>query len=314
MFGPAKSLKVHLLTAGLRFGTPLFLVLLVAATQQPKKMSAEPRRNVLVLSTAGVPAYAEAIQGIREELAKGGPTIYVEQRDGVPNASAFTGTRLVIAVGGDAFKAALRSHISAPIVATMVTRAELTEAGHRYAGAVSVDISLRDVLASVRRLFPSRNRIGILRDTALDSDAVLAKARQQGFTMEVLDCVKPDELLRSIPTLRNKIDFLLSRPDSHLFNSSTANPILLSALQNRLPLIGFSESFVRAGAAVGVYPDYRRAGVQTAVMAKRVMGGDSRSIEAPKAISVAVNGRVLGLLALDYRRARTGRGELVVLR
>jgi len=86
LFGPAKSLKVHLLTAGLRFGTPLFLVLLVAATQQPKKMSAEPRRNVLVLSTAGVPAYAEAIQGIREELAKGGPTIYVEQRDGVPNA------------------------------------------------------------------------------------------------------------------------------------------------------------------------------------------------------------------------------------
>jgi len=220
----------------------------------------------------------------------------------------------VIAVGGDAFKAALRSHISAPIVATMVTRAELTEAGHRYAGAVSVDISLRDVLASVRRLFPSRNRIGILRDTALDSDAVLAKAREQGFRMEVLDCAKPAELLRSIPTLRNKIDFLLSRPDSHLFNSSTANPILLSALQNRLPLIGFSESFVRAGAAVGVYPDYRRAGVQTAVMAKRVMGGDSRSIEAPKAISVAVNGRVLGLLALDYRRARTGRGELVVLR
>jgi len=307
------------LTAGLRFGTPLFLVLLVAATQQPKKMSAEPGGRVLVLSTAGVPAYAEAVEGIREELAKSGHTIHVEQLDGAPNASTFTGTRLVIAVGGDAFKAALHSHISAPIVATMVTRADLAEAGHGYpggyAGAVSVDISLRDVLASVRRLFPSRNRIGILRDTALDSDAVLAKARKQGFQIEVLDCAKPDELLRSIPTLRNKIDFLLSRPDSHLFNSSTANPILLSALQNRLPLIGFSESFVRAGAAVGVYPDYRRAGVQTAVMARRVMGGDSRSIEAPKAISVAVNGRVLGLLALDYRRqAAPGRRELVVLR
>ena len=307
------------MTAGLRFGTPLFLVLLVAATQQPKKMSAEPGGRVLVLSTAGVPAYAEAVEGIREELAKSGHTIHVEQLDGAPNASTFTGTRLVIAVGGDAFKAALHSHISAPIVATMVTRADLAEAGHGYpggyAGAVSVDISLRDVLASVRRLFPSRNRIGILRDTALDSDAVLAKARKQGFQIEVLDCAKPDELLRSIPTLRNKIDFLLSRPDSHLFNSSTANPILLSALQNRLPLIGFSESFVRAGAAVGVYPDYRRAGVQTAVMARRVMGGDSRSIEAPKAISVAVNGRVLGLLALDYRRqAAPGRRELVVLR
>ena len=225
----------------------------------------------------------------------------------------------MIAVGGDAFKAALRSHISAPIVATMVTRAGLAGAAHGYpggyAGAVSVDISLRDILASVRRLFPSRNRIGILRNTALDSDAVLAKAREQGFQMEVLDCAKPDELLRSIPTLRNKIDFLLSRPDSHLFNSSTANPILLSALQNRLPLIGFSESFVRAGAAVGVYPNYRRIGKQTAVMAKRVMGGDSRSIEAPKAISVAVNGRVLGLLALDWRPlAATGRAELVVLR
>jgi putative tryptophan/tyrosine transport system substrate-binding protein len=156
--------------------------------------------------------------------------------------------------------------------------------------------------------------IGILRDAARDSEAVVAKARQQGFTIEVLDCTKPDELLRSIPTLRDKIDFLLSRPDSHLFNSTTANPILLSALQNRLPLIGFSESFVRAGAAVGVYPNYRRAGRQTAAMAKRVMRGDSRSIEPPKVIDVAVNGRVLSLLGLEYRQARPGRGELVVLR
>lgn len=296
------------------------MLLFVAGSIQQPRLDGHPGGRVLVLSTAGVPAYAEAIQGLREELAKDGHSIDVEQMDGTPNGSIFTGTRLVIAVGDDALRATLRSHISAPIVATMVTRADLAGVGHRYAGgyagAVSVDISLRDVLASVRRLFPSRSRIGILRDTALDSDAVLAKARQQGFTMEVLDCTKPDELLRSIPTLRNKIDFLLSRPDSHLFNSTTVNPILLSALQNRLPLIGFSESFVRAGAAVGVYPNYRRIGVQTAVMAKRVMGGDSRSIEAPKAISVAVNGRVLSLLALDWRPlAATGRGEeLVVLR
>ena len=57
-------------------------------------MSAEPGDRVLVLSTAGVPAYAEAIEGIREELAKSGHTIHVEQLDGAPNASTFTGTRL----------------------------------------------------------------------------------------------------------------------------------------------------------------------------------------------------------------------------
>jgi putative tryptophan/tyrosine transport system substrate-binding protein len=304
---------MHFLSAGLRSGIPLFLTLLLAGSSQQPRLYGQPGGRVLVFSSAGVPAYSEAIEGIREELAQDGYPVDVET-SGTLNAARFAGTSLVIAVGDDALKAALRSNIQAPIVATLVTHADLVGAERRYAGAVSVDISLPDVLASVKRLFPERTRIGILRDAARDSEAVVAKARQQGFTIEVLDCTKPDELLRSIPTLRDKIDFLLSRPDSHLFNSTTANPILLSALQNRLPLIGFSESFVRAGAAVGVYPNYRRAGRQTAAMAKRVMQGDSRSIEPPKVIDVAVNGRVLSLLGLEYRQARPGRGELVVLR
>ena len=83
--------------------------------------------------------------------------------------------------------------------------------------------------------------------------------------------------------MKGKVDFLLCFPDPDLYNPVTIKPLVMASLEGRLPLVGFSPAFVRAGAAAGIYPDYRETGRQTAEMAQRLLHGDDRGgEEGPK--------------------------------
>jgi ABC-type uncharacterized transport system substrate-binding protein len=129
-----------------------------------------------------------------------------------------------------------------------------------------------------------------------------AAARKEGYTAVVVDCDAPADLLKSIEALKGRVDFVLCFPDAELFNAVTIKPLILASLQDRLPVIGFSPAFVRAGAAAGIYPDYQDIGRQTAEMALRVMRGEDRtSGEGPRKVRAAVNQRVARLLGVEFR-------------
>jgi len=61
-----------------------------------------------------------------------------------------------------------------------------------------------------------------------------------------------------------------------------------------MPLVGLSPAFVRAGAAVRVFPDYADLGWQSAEMALRLLRRDEHGlgIESPGKVPVAVSQRV----------------------
>ena len=80
-------------------------------------------------------------------------------------------------------------------------------------------------------------------------------------------------------------------------------PLVMASLEYRLPIVGFSPAFVHAGAAVGVYADYRAVGRQTAELALRAQHHEFRgegSEESPSKVRVAVNQRIARLLGLDF--------------
>ena len=103
--------------------------------------------------------------------------------------------------------------------------------------------------------------------------AALARGRQQGFTVRVLSVQNPEELLKAVRSLNGQVDFVVCLPDSTLYNSATAKPLILASLESRLLIVGFSSSFVRAGAGVGVYPDFRDIGVQAGEVAAKQLAG-----------------------------------------
>ena len=203
----------------------------------------------------------------------------------------------------------------APVIATMVLHADRKSNSSWPPLVVHLDASPSQIAADIAELFPSRHRIATIWDTNQVPMLGVSAARLtnifQRAGIQIVACKSPEDLLPAFLSLRGKADFVLTRPDGSLYNSTTVKPLILASLEHRLPIVGFSASFVRSGAAVGIYPDFRDIGLQTAALAQKFLAGQVRdSYEGPRAYVVAVNQRVLRLLGLDYRH----RPGLVVYR
>jgi putative tryptophan/tyrosine transport system substrate-binding protein len=282
-------------------------------------------RLMVVTASAGGP-HAVAVDGIERELAERSiraatfrlPGEDSAFRDELKNSSS----QLAIAVGIDALRTFASRKAPIPIVNTMSFRADLKVSGIlealgvRLAGALWLDLGMAQIVAGLRNVFPDASRIAVLRNPSQAEPAdgfARAHPLPSGVNVKAVDCASPSDLLPAFRKLRGQADVVVCLPDSSLYNKTTVEPLILASLEHRLPLVGFSASFVRAGAAVGVYPDFADIGRQTAVLAQRCLSGPAGLHEDyPRRTVVAANERVLHLLGHDYRGAE--RGDVVVMR
>lgn len=265
--------------------------------------------RITVVYTSEAAPYSEALEGLRSAL----PGIKLATVDlQSPNASTQlvssldASNRLIITIGGDALEAVSARKLDTPLLATMIMHSE--QAGRHVAGAIHLDIPIAEMIGHLKMMFPNKTRAAIVRNPALPNqldNAALARARQQGLTIQVSDASNPEELLKLLHSLKGQVDFILCLPDSRLYNSTTVKPIILASLESRLLIVGFSQSFVRAGAAVGIYPDFRDVGAQTAEIAQRQLARPGSGMEeGPRKIVVAINQRVIRLLGIDWQALR----------
>lgn len=307
----------------------------MATRIRPSKHSTETSRRMFVgllgfaprLMAAGDPALAilvcsesdssrQVLDAARESLERAGlaPEVFSVCERPV----SARGWRLVVALGREAVAAALAAAPKCPVVSAMTSAAyAAASASERHtAAAVVLDVPATEFVAEVKAVLPGCERIGVMlnptQPTSL-GEGLIGLARKQAGVVHVVECPRPEQLLRAFLSLRGKVGVAVAVPDGALFNGATIKPLILASLENRLPIAGFSASFVRAGAAVGVYPDFRELGVQAAELALRLLRGESPvTVESPRKLTVAVNQRVGRLMGIEFGRPR--RGEAVVFK
>ncbi len=272
---------------------------------------------VALVTSSNVTPFDEAAEGVRSALGSGIRlmTVNLSESD-VAGQLNGKDIRLVVAVGNNALDAAARLP-GTPVIATMILRQDLASfAGRPPVGAVVLDVSIGDVLAGLARVFPGKTRVGMVRrmDAGDPSDsALVAQAKAAGILLTVVDCPRPERLLASFLALKDRVDLVWCPPDGTLYNGTTVKPLILASLENQLPVAGFSANFVRAGAAAGIYPDYRELGVQTGDMARRFLAGGDGSVESPRKTRVALNQRVARLLGLRGMEKNSAAAGILVI-
>ncbi len=280
--------------------------------------------SVVVIASLGVEAHRAAIEGIQAALGKSFQVRIVdlaEARSGLAAGVKLSapGTRVIVAVGSEALQIVKAERPAVPVVCTMILRnpaAQYSALGP--AATVSLDITIASMLARLKVLFPEKTRLGIIRNPALgglNASPPPSRSQLQGFTVRVVDCVGAEQLLAALESLKGQVDFVWCLPDGALYNSATIKPLILASIEHRLPLIGFSENFTRAGAALGIYPDFHDIGVQTGEVVRQVLEGQPlHAPEGPRHLKVAVNQSVIRLLGLRYAPAAAESGEFSILR
>jgi hypothetical protein len=253
-------------------------------------------KGIVVLTGGSAAAYDEAMDGFRTRSAAV-TVVNLARSVEVPQ-----NTELLVTMGANALAKAAAESNGTPVLATMVLEDEIRPLRVRPRSALSIDVRPAALLPKLRRLFPGKTRLAIIpnRETPAALRAELAaQAQNYGYDAEVIGCETPKDVLDAVAARRNRADFLWCLPDRSLYQASTVGPLILASLRGNLPIVGFSESFVKAGALVGAYANYREVGVQAADLASDILAGrPAPDKELARAIRVSVSERVLRVLGI----------------
>jgi len=276
------------------------------ATSSSPPQGSRADRAVVVVTSATSESSREAVVGFRRSLEKRGVRIGAEvSLSGGASLSALRAgsVDLIFAVGAQAADA-VRKEFPQVMVVTALVLDPLEATGSRGTG-VGLEFPVETQLQWLHRLLPpGTRRVGVVYGAAT-GDRTMARAREfaraQGLELVARPIVAPAEIPEALAALTNSADVLWGIPDDMVMTAETARSILLFSLRNRLPLIGLSNAWVKAGALMALDRDYEDIGVQCADQAWRLLNGESVTTvrpETPRRVRYAVNQRTADLMKI----------------
>ena len=210
---------------------------------------------------------------------------------------------VVVALGPKAIRPALQLAGGKPIVVAFVSRATLEEGGYpmdRISGIV-LDQPFDRLLSVVQAALPNARQIGVLTGptTQKASRQLERRAQERKLAVAAETIGAADELIGGVERLLPRSQVLLAIPDPLIHNRSTVLPLLLATYRAGVPVVGYSEAYLQAGAAIALFSTPAQIGQQVGEVVVNAL--DDRAgtvILPPKYFTVEVNSAVLHSLGL----------------
>ena len=153
-------------------------------------------------------------------------------------------------------------------------------------------------LEAMSRLMPKVRRIGALYNPTQSGQWVQEALMNQVSSVETLlfkKVASPSLVPEALKSLANTIDAYWLLPDELVTNPQTLQNLREFSMANRIPIISFSDKYLKAGAAAAITFDMADMGSQAAGMAARILAGTKPSeipAETPRHQRMIVNTQV----------------------
>jgi len=160
----------------------------------------------------------------------------------------------------------------------------------------------------LERILPGQRRVAVLYNAAQNQqsiDGAGRAARAAGLELLARKVSAPSDIPAMLQSLANNADVLWGLADTLVLTPETARPILLFSLQNRIPFVGLSAPWVKAGAVYALERDYGDIGRQCAELAGEVFGGQLPAAlppVPPRKVLYLINRRTADQLKLSISR------------
>ncbi len=273
------------------------LLLMLFTWLQPVGHVAAAGQPVAVLLATEQGAFLKAADSLEGVLkAQGGVDVqrFTLTKDPAKHAAVIDqvsklNADLVVALGSQAVDKATGAIKGTPIMAGMVM--DLSPWQGQVTGVI-LDIPFEVQLEWLQQFLPEAKRIGVLynpKENEAKVEQLKTAASAKGLTLEGRTVSSPKELVSALDSLANNVDVLLGVADKVVLTSKTAQKILLFSFRNRIPFVGLSEAWVKAGALYALDRDYADIGTQCGEVALRLIKGDQVAPAAPRKIVYSVN-------------------------
>lgn len=157
----------------------------------------------------------------------------------------------------------------------------------------------------IQAALPDIGKIGVLYSPAMDTAITELKLGivDRGMSISGLPVESADAVYRVLDAALDKVDVLLAVPDSTVYNNSSVRNILLTSYRHKVPLIGISQAYVKAGALCAIFSTPEQLAEQTAEVV--MLFDKTRRLPSPQypiSFSIAFNqevARSLGVLPIS---------------
>lgn len=236
--------------------------------------------EIVVLKSSDVGYYTQAVHGFKQALPAQTHMVEYTLRDGGPDAREVGQSiraghpDLVLAVGLNAALAAKLEIPDLPVVFCLVLNPELHGLPAGNMTGVLMKIPHQQQLESIKSVAPRARRIGVLYDEHQQAATISAakhQAKLLGLQLIGRAVTKRGEVPGALMALLPQIDLLWVLPDQTVVTDESLPFLLESAFDAKIPLFGFSSTFVQRGALGAVVIEPLDAGIQAAQLAAAIL-------------------------------------------
>jgi putative tryptophan/tyrosine transport system substrate-binding protein len=268
--------------------------------------------ELLVVQSLPIKPYNDALQGFKA-VCKSRPTRIVgpdlneaEIRGKVRRNKP----DLILAIGMDALEK-VKTVNDVPIVYLMVLNPQDMLRDDGNITGVSMNLAPERQFSILREVLPNVKKIGIFFDPGKNGyyiSRVHNAAALMGVELLTKKVYSSREAVASVEGLKGKVDALWLLPDTTVVNPATIDLLLLSSIENKIPVLTFSDKYVEKGALLSLEVDAAESGKQAGEMAVKILGGasvnsikreDAResiltvNLIVAKKLGISINGNVI---------------------
>ncbi|MBF0345628.1 MAG: hypothetical protein HQL06_15550 [Nitrospirae bacterium] len=228
--------------------------------------------DVVIVEGAGFTIYEDVIEGFKRAcdcnvkkvivLDNGLKDIRQEIQKEQPD--------MILTIGQEALTKT-REQTNLPITYLMVLNPEPLIEGRDDISGVSMSISPEKKLNAFLDIFPTTREIGVLYNPD-ESESYVRRARYAAQTRGVglveHPLRDPKDVINVLDTMKDKIDALWVMPSKTLSDIETMEIISFFSMNNRVPVLSYTDWHLKIGAAVVLNVDPYEMGVQGAQVAR----------------------------------------------
>jgi putative ABC transport system substrate-binding protein len=294
-------MKTHSL--GMRMANVLILltdILAIPATTVYAQVT------IAIVKSKNISAYNEAIAGFTDALKNRKVNAsYEEYLVTTKNLLGMLKTKkpdIIYTLGTAAATTVSQSITTIPVVFAMVMDPQGAGIRGSHVTGASLDIPANLLIGSLKRTLPKVHDVGVFYNAAENSNFIMnaiAIAKNHGLNLKTY-AVKS---AKDIPDMKNlDIDALWMIPDTIVCKTATVERIFLSSLKHKIPVMGISSSYAKAGAIMAVSCDYRDIGAQAGEIASMILSGTKVSsipVTNPRVTKLFLNLTVAARLNIE---------------
>lgn len=240
---------------------------------------AEATHEVVVVQSFNIKPYNEAFKGFKSMCDCRIKQFVLSEMEGLDVVKAVRDAKpdLILAIGIDALAKVKRIR-NIPIVYLMVPNPQNIISDEENITGVSMNISTEKHLATLRDVLPKIKRVGLLYNPDRTGSFV-KKARLAASSMGIELLAKEVYSSKDVPalvnTMKGKIHAFWMLPDTTVVTPETTEILLLFSLENKIPIMTFSDKYVELGALMSLEIDAFDSGKQAGEMAHKILSGTS---------------------------------------